>query len=539
MSKPVTILGIHKDPWHNTGACIIKDDGTSKKMAFLSEERLDRKKDSRSFPDLSIQACMRQLNINSFDDFDMIVMDYIENDNWRIDEFKRKCRKDTFLNNIPEKKIHTVNHHLLHASSVYFSSGFNDAAILIIDGRGSLKETQSLFVANSNKIELIDKTNKIGIGLLYAAVTHDIGWKILQEGKTMGLAPYGKNIEKNIYNFPNKYQGIVTDYSEFCEEGSYRIKQKHHKPETFDDKARAAYEVQAECERALLHLATYAKTTGKRNLCISGGVGLNSVSNNKIRVNEPKLFDDIFINPAASDTGIPFGAALYGYHVLANKPITPYPLSPFLGPEYQASDIEKSFDKKFREYDNFYKEDKNAFEIASKLLKSNHIVANFQGRSEMGPRALGNRSILMSPMGENNKDRLNHRVKHRESFRPFAPAVLEERVSEFFDIDTKSPYMLFICNVKKEKRKFLPAITHVDGSARLQTLTKDRNGKFYDLVKKFGEYSGIPVLLNTSFNVNGEPIVETPDNAIDCFANTDIDALLIGEIILIKKNIKL
>ena len=165
----------------------------------------------------------------------------------------------------------------------------------------------------------------------------------------------------------------------------------------------------------------------------------------------------------------------------------------------------------------------------------------------MGPRALGNRSILMSPMGENNKDRLNHRVKHRESFRPFAPAVLEERASEFFDIDTKrTPEQeddevigLQDIEIKKEKRKFLPAITHVDGSARLQTLTKDRNGKFYDLVKKFGEYSGIPVLLNTSFNVNGEPIVETPDNAIDCFANTDIDALLIGEIILIKKNIKL
>ena len=155
----------------------------------------------------------------------------------------------------------------------------------------------------------------------------------------------------------------------------------------------------------------------------------------------------------------------------------------------------------------------------------------------MGPRALGNRSILMSPMGDENKDRLNLRVKHRESFRPFAPAVLEERANEFFEIDVESPYMLFICDVKKEKRNLLPAITHVDGSARLQTLTKNRNGRFYDLVKQFGKDTGVPVLLNTSFNVNGEPIVETPENAINCFINTDIDALLIENFILIKLNI--
>lgn len=536
-SKPLTVLGLHKDPWHNTGACIIKDDGEKTNIAFLSEERLDRIKDSRNFPELSIKACMKQLDVKNYDEFDFIVMDYIENEDWQLDEFKRKCKKDTFLNNIKKEKIFTVNHHFLHACSTYFSSGFDSAAILIIDGRGSLKETQSLFEAVGNKIKLLETTDKIGIGLLYAAVTHDIGWTILQEGKTMGLAPYGENVNKQFYDFPYKYDGIVTDYGDFCEEGNYNIKQIHKKPETFEDKARAAYEVQEECEKALLHLANYAKTTGKNKLCISGGVGLNSVSNNKIRINKPKLFDEIFINPAASDTGIPFGAALYGYHILGNKPINSKPLSPFLGPSYSIIDIEKSINDFSKKYDSFYVIKANSFEIASKLLKQNYIVANFQGRSEMGPRALGNRSILMSPMGNENKDRLNLRVKHRESFRPFAPAVLEERANEFFEIDVESPYMLFICDVKKEKRNLLPAITHVDGSARLQTLTKDRNGRFYDLVKQFGKDTGVPVLLNTSFNVNGEPIVETPENAINCFINTDIDALLIENSILIKSNI--
>jgi carbamoyltransferase len=353
----------------------------------------------------------------------------------------------------------------------------------------------------------------------------------------MGLAPYGEKVNKQFYNFPHKYDGIITDYSDFCEEGNYDIKQTHNKPTTFEDKARAAYEVQEECEKALLHLANYAKTTGKSKLCISGGVGLNSVSNNKIRINKKKLFDEIFINPAASDTGIPFGAALYGYHVLGNKPINSKPLSPFLGPDYSTTDIENSIIDYKDKKNSFYIIKENSFEVASKLLKQNYIVANFQGRSEMGPRALGNRSILMSPMGKENKDRLNLRVKHRESFRPFAPAVLAEKAHELFEIDVESPYMLFICDVKKEKRHLLPAITHVDGSARLQTLTKERNGRFYDLVKQFGKDTGVPVLLNTSFNVNGEPIVETPDNAINCFIKTDIDALLIENFILIKSNI--
>lgn len=536
-NKPLAVLGIHKDPWHNTGACIIKDNGENVRIVFLSEERLDRVKDSRNFPELSIKACMKEVGIKSFDEFDYIVMDYIENEDWKLDQFKRSCRQDIFLKDIKKEKIFTINHHLLHACAVYFSSGFDESAILIVDGRGSFKETQSLFEAKGNHIKLINKTDKIGIGLLYAAVTHDIGWTILQEGKTMGLAPYGENVNKQFYNFPNKFNKIITDYSDFCEEGNYKIKKKNKKPITFEDKARAAYEVQVECEKAMIHLAKYAKTLGKNKLCISGGVGLNSVSNNKIRTLQPKLFDEIFINPAASDTGIPLGAALYGYHVLGKKIINPKPISPFLGPTYSSRDIENAVRISLKSDKSFYWIKENSFRIASKLLKKNYIVANFQGRSEMGPRALGNRSILMSPMGNQNKDRLNYRVKKREPFRPFAPAVLEERASEFFDIDIQSPYMLFICDVKKEKRHLLPAITHIDGTARLQTLTKELNGKFYDLVKQFGDDSGVPVLLNTSFNVDKEPIVETPDNAIKCFLKTDIDALLIENFILIKSNI--
>lgn len=537
-NKKLTVLGIHKDPWHNTGACIIKDDGKKIETVSISEERFDRIKDSRNFPEMSINACMKQVNIKSYDEIDMIVLDYIENDNWTIDQFNRKCRNDVFLKDFPQNKIFTVNHHLLHACAVYFSSGFNESAILIIDGRGTHKETQSLFVANENNIRLINKTDKIGIGLLYAAVTHDIGWEILQEGKTMGLAPYGKNFNKSFYNFPNKFDKIITDYSDFCEEGTYKIKQKHDIPKTFDEKARGAYEVQAECERALLHLAKYAKTTGQNKLCISGGVGLNSISNNKIRIAEPKLFDEIFINPAASDTGIPLGAALYGFHILGKKPINSYELSPYLGPTYEMEEINDAI-KNYSNNDTFYCINKGSLKIASKILKNNLILANFQGRSEIGPRALGNRSILMSPMVKENKDRLNHRVKKRESFRPFAPSVLEDRAIEFFEMDDKSPYMLFICAVKSNKKNLLPAITHIDGTARIQTISRAMNEKFYNLIKTFGDDTGVPVLLNTSFNINKEPIVETPSDAIKCFLNTDIDALLIENTLLIKSNINI
>lgn len=524
------ILGLHKDPWHDTGAAMIRDDGDGPRFAHISEERLDRIKDSRAFPARAIHACMRELGVDSSDEIDLVVLDYIRNgSDWRKDHFRTPCSTDVLLESIPSGRIRVVNHHLLHAYATYCSSPFESAAILVVDGRGSDDETQSLFIASPEGIELIDRTDQIGIGLLYSTVTQAIGFRLLQEGKTMGLAPYGADVDDPIFDFRSRYDGITTDYSSFCVHGKYEISQPHRAIRCFEDKARAAWEVQQECEQAMLHLARYAREkTGARHLCLSGGVALNSVANNVVL--KSGLFDDIFINPAASDTGIPLGAALYGYHRVMNQPRRYREIAAFTGPSYSSEDVESAISR----YPGLSVIRDSSFSQASRLLAANRIVACFQGRSEMGPRALGNRSILMSPLVANNKDVLNERVKRREAFRPFAPAVLEEHAHEYFDIDRPSPYMLLVPDVLPGKRQVIPAVTHVDGTARLQTLTRERNGLFYELVHSFFQVTGVPVLLNTSFNVAGEPIVETPDDAIRCFLDTEIDALLLENTLLVK-----
>ncbi len=526
------ILGLHKDPWHNTGAAALSGEASRvPHIVQLAEERLDRIKDSRAFPALSTAACMRTLGIAAPEDFDMVVLDHIMRP--ALDDcYKMPCRSDTFLNALPPEKIHIINHHLAHAAAVFYSSPYKEAAILIIDGRGSEKETQSLFIGTDKDIKLIARTTTIGIGLLYAAVTQAIGFGLLQEGKTMGLAPYGANIDKKILDIPQSYDGIVTDYSAICVDGNYDLKGAHAPIETFEDKARAAFEVQQECESAMLHLAAFAKAqTGMEYLCISGGVALNSVANNTIM--RDGIFKDIFINPAASDTGIPLGCALYGYHAIARQPRLEGALSAYLGPDYSEDDDACALDN----VQGIKVIERGAEDVAAELLAKNYIVACCRGRSEMGPRSLGNRSILMSPLKAENKDVLNSRVKHRESFRPFAPAVMAEFTQDYFAIDRESPFMLLVPETREEKRAVIPAVTHIDGTARLQTVSENDNALFYALIRAFYEKTGVPVLLNTSFNVAGEPIVETPADAVRCFLGTEIDALLLGSRIAIKENV--
>ncbi|MFC5067995.1 carbamoyltransferase C-terminal domain-containing protein [Flaviflagellibacter deserti] len=521
------VLGLHKDPWHNTGACAVREDGGKFSIAMLSEERLDRLKDSRAFPHHSAMACLREVGAHAPEECDSIILDHIVNkSDWRKDQFRRSCSNVNFLAEVDQSKIEMINHHLAHACSVFYSSPFSEAAVLVVDGRGSDRETQSLFHATEDGIRLITSTSKIGIGLLYAAVTQAIKFGLLQEGKTMGLAPFGKT-NSQLFNFGGRFDGIVTDYEGFCIDGSYDIAHSYEPLDSFEKKADAAFAVQAECERAMLHLARFAKEqTGAKYLCITGGVALNSVSN--YRILESGLFEDIFINPAASDTGIPLGCALYGYYTKGGR--VREEISPYLGPTYSDAQIEDAINR----FDGYEIVRASAVDRAIDLLAANKIVARFEGRSEMGPRALGHRSILMSPLLAENKDVLNARVKFRESFRPFAPIVLEDRASEFFEIDRPCPYMLLIPPVRKEMRSVVPAITHVDGTARLQTVTRERNGNLYDILQVFGERTGVPVLLNTSFNIANEPIVESPVDAIKCFMGTDIDALLIEDILLLK-----
>lgn len=505
-------------------------DGASPDFAFLSEERIDRVKDSRAFPAGATRACMDELGIASEDEFDFVVMDHIErDDDWRLDQGRRPCSTENYLRSVDQSKIHIIDHHLCHAYSTFMTSPFEDAAILIVDGRGSSKQTQSLFMGRGNSVEFIEMTDTLGIGLLYAAMTQHIGFGLLQEGKTMGLAPFGADGDTSVYDFAGRFDGINTDYSAVCNEGDYGFKVDMPRAETFEEQALGAYAVQQECERAMHHLAAYArKVTGAKYLCLSGGVALNSVANHSVYASG--IFEDVFINPAASDTGIPLGAAFYGYHALGGMPRKAAEVTPYTGPTYSEDRIATAI----ASFDGFEVIHKDAMECAVDLLADNKIVARFEGRSEMGPRALGHRSLLMSPLLAENKDTMNARVKFREAFRPFAPIVMEEHADTYFVIDRPCKYMLMVPPVRPEMMDVIPAVTHVDGTARVQTVTQDFNGRLYDIIDAFREKTGVPVLMNTSYNVAGEPIVETPEDAIKGFIGNNIDALLIDEILLVK-----
>jgi carbamoyltransferase len=527
----MVILGLHRDPWHSTGAAVVRDDGDGPRVVTVSEERLDRVKDSRAFPERAIAACMADAGVGSLDAIDLVVLDYIRVPDWRRDEYRRPAVRGTLLERLPPERIHVINHHVAHASATFYSSAFPDAAIVIADGRGSDNETQTLFLGEDRRIDRIERTDRIGIGLLYAAVTQAIGFGLLQEGKTMGLAPYGAAVPTERLRIRGSYRGIATDYSDTCVEDSYDLQ---HPPvlDTFESRARAAFEVQRECEAALLHLADHArKVTGRSRLCLSGGVALNSVAN--FAVLRSGLFEEVYINPAASDTGIPLGAALHGYHVLAGMPRLAERVSPYLGPRYGEADVRAAL--ALLAEGRCRIEHRDVLEKAADLLAANRIVAHFHGRSEIGPRALGNRSVLMSPARAENKDILNARVKHREPFRPFAPVCLEERAAEFFAIDRPSPYMLLVAPVRPAMRARIPAVTHVDGTGRLQTVSRSDNRRLRRLIELFADRTGLPVLLNTSFNDNGEPIVETPADAVRGFLATDTDGLLLEDVLVTKR----
>lgn len=559
------VLGIHRDPYHNTGAAALLDDGTNVRVVAISEERLDRVKDSAAYPDKSIEYCLKALGAGSIDDCDLIVSDYIHRPEWNRDlpngirsaltNIKQVPSRTRIKHKISADKVQFVNHHVAHACSAFYASGFDEAAVLIVDGHGTALsgdrsknsessstgfETQSLYQMAKGKIELKDQSSAAGAGMLYAAFTQFLGFSLLQEGKTMGLAPYGADIEDTHVIFPHRFSGVETDYSElidiWADPGKW-VKQRELKPcrekgeQTGPYYARISWEVQNELERAMLHLADYAsERTQSRRLCIAGGVGLNSVANYQIL--RHSQFDDLWVQPASSDTGIPLGCALYGYYHLAGG-VRPWKMDKaYMGLAYSTDEIRAAVAKYSDQVEVV--EDTN-YLTAAKLLAEGKIVGWFHGGSEYGPRSLGHRCILVDPRKAENKDILNARVKHREGFRPFAPSVLLDRANEFFDLDVPSPYMLLVAPVRPEKREVLGAVNHVDNTARVQTVTREENGLFYDLIEAFGELTGVPVLLNTSYNVAGEPIVETPDDAIKCYLGTEIDVLILDHILLKKR----
>jgi carbamoyltransferase len=447
----------------------------------------------------------------------------------------------------PRFQFHLLEHHLCHAASTFFPTAFEESAILTVDGAGEWT-TAMLAHGRGNSIQRLHTVDTPhSLGAFYQAVSRHVGFKLIEgPGKLMGLASYGKRdtpeyrkmkelvrltddggFEVDMRYFSYHYSrktGVTPLFNEAF--GPSKTEGKDWSERELDVAAAA----QRVVEDVVFHMARHLKKiTGSRNLCMAGGVSLNSVTNGLLA--REGLFDNISIQPAAGDSGTSLGAALWVNHYLLNRPREHVMDSAFLGPEYTDAQclaaIEKSGLPHVRS-----QQGRNAF--TARKIAEGKIIAWFQGRLEFGPRALGNRSILASPLQAHMKDALNARVKFRESFRPFAAMVLEEECGKYFDGDKPNPYMLLVYNVRPEYRSVLPAITHVDQSVRIQTVNQTENPEMRLLLEAFRKETGHPVLINTSFNIRGEPMVCSPKDAVESFAQADMDYLIMGNFVVAK-----
>lgn len=553
--------------YHDSAAALIKNGIL---VAAIQEERLNRIKHCADFPELAINSCLKIGKLEKKDldfvvfyekpivKFDRILTSHLATwpksfkaykaslPLWLKERLHIKKRLQDFFH--PDTQILFSEHHLSHSASAFLPSPFQRAAIMTVDGVGEWTTTSLGFAENTSII--IDEEIKFphSIGLFYSALTAYLGFKVNSgEWKVMGLAPFGQpryleHFQKMLklyadgsfkleMDFFSHHHSLDTPYSPAY---PMLLGQKSRIPESelTDFHRDIAASGQKMVELALINMAqALYKKYHCKNLCIGGGVGLNSTANWKILKETP--FENIFIQPAAGDDGAAIGAALYLYNsILDNK--RKYTMDHvYLGPEYGDDEIEKALSEKGLVFVK-YSEQFRLITKTAQIIARGSVVGFFQGRMEFGPRALGNRSILADPTRTDIKDLINSKVKYRESFRPFAPSILAEEAPNYFEMDHESPFMLLIPQVRPEKRALLPGITHIDGSARVQTVKRENNIIFYDLIKEFGKIKGLPVLLNTSFNIRGEPIVESPGDAINCFLKTGLDYLIIGNYIVSK-----
>lgn len=543
---------------HDFSACLVEN---GEIVVGIEEERLTRRKYAVNVNSLANQCWRYCLTTQGV----------------RLGQVEAIVADDTLLPScyFPfRSRMTLIRHHMAHATSAFYPSPFPEAAILVVDGAGSLfegqgVETMTMSVGNGTEITEISKVygtnwstdglrearvyqagdSDHSLGFMYKAVSRAIGftlyeegsWYLTEDGKTMGLAPYGGD----------RYQAQFRRYLDLLPEGRFELHLKNggllhfvehaldglEGDERFARGADLAWAAQDLLESAVLHAADWLhRETGLSRLCLAGGVVLNSVANGKILRNTP--FTDVFAQPAAGDNGCAVGCAYYGYHVLGERPRPRGPKAPktaprpqrhtYLGRSYSTEEIQTALDASGLPYRRVARPAR----LAAGLLPQGALIGWFTGGSEFGPRALGHRSILADPRRAEMKDILNRKVKHREAFRPFAPAVLAHRASEYFELDIESPYMLLVAPVREDKRQEVPAITHVDGTARVQTLTPEANGPFYELVERFGELTSVPVVLNTSFNDRGEPIVETPEQALAFFGPSQLDYLFLEDFVV-------
>jgi len=591
-----SILGISAF-YHDSAASIIQN---GEIVAAAQEERFTRKKHDSSYPKNAIDFVLNYSNLKlsevdqivffekPFLKFERLLETYVAFAPRGFVSFSKAMptwikeklfQKNLLFNKLKEhdenyksdENIYFSDHHLSHAASAFFPSPFEEAVVLTADGVGEWATT-TVAIGKGNNLEVKKEIQfPHSLGLLYSAFTYYLGFKVNSgEYKLMGLAPYGMPI------FQDKIQKLL----DTKDDGSFRLDQKYFNyatgltmtndkfHELFGQKPRdpksekitqfhmdIASSIQKVTEEIMIKLVKgIKKKYGIKNLCLAGGVALNCVANGKIL--KEKIFDNIWIQPAAGDAGGSLGAALALWHIeQGNKRVISENDSmkgSYLGCEFDQQQIEKELNSLGANFQTFNYE--SLIDKTAEFLVNEKVIGWFQGRMEFGPRALGNRSILGDPRSNKMQKNLNLKVKYRESFRPFAPSILREDVSKWFDLDVDSPYMLLVSDINAEKkiemtreqkklfgidklnikRSEIPAVTHVDYSARIQTVTKNTNKSYYDLISRFKEKTGCPVIVNTSFNVRGEPIVNTPADAFNCFMGTELDYLVIGNCILDK-----
>jgi carbamoyltransferase len=590
--KPRIVLGISAY-YHDSAAALVVE---GEIVAAAQEERFTRKKHDAEFPSHALEYCLKEAGVREeqidyvgfydkpFLKFERILETYLAgapigfrsflkampiwiNQKLHVPGEIRKGLKGAYT-----KRLVFTDHHESHAASSFFPSPFEEAAILTLDGVGEWA-TASYGVGRGNRISLTHELRfPHSLGLLYSAFTYFCGFKVNSgEYKLMGLAPYGE---------PNYADRIRKHLLDLKDDGSFRMDQRYfdychglrmtsdrfhdlfggppRQPESplTQREMDLAASIQVVTEEIMLRAARHIhRQTGMKKLCLAGGVALNCVANGRLLRETP--FEDIWIQPAAGDAGGSLGVALFIWHQLLDQPRKPGRIDSqhgsLLGPRFSETEIRTFLDNRKAIYRHFEQEDQLCDFVAD-LMKSEKVIGWMQGRMEFGPRALGGRSIIGDARSQKMQSVMNLKIKFRESFRPFAPSVLQERVGEFFEMrpGEDSPYMLLVAPVRPEKRltapngatgleklkqnrSVVPAITHVDYSARVQTVDAERHGRYYKLLKAFEAKTGCPVIINTSFNVRGEPIVCTPEHAYRCFMSTNMDALVIDDFVLLKE----
>ena len=585
------ILGISAY-YHDSAACLLKD---GQLFAAAQEERFTRVKHDHNFPVHAINYCLRESGIKTGDldyvafydkpfmKFERILETYLAFSPRGIKSFIKAIplwiRQKLWIPDLIAKEIEYngkvlfTEHHESHAASAFFPSPFERAAFLTLDGVGEWA-TSSYGVGKSNKIELLAELRfPHSLGLLYSAFTYFTGFKVNSgEYKVMGLAPYGEpKFVKRIYDhlIDLKDDGsfkMNMEYFDYCSglTMTNKIFDKlfdgpPHKPESplTQREMDLACSIQEVTEEIVFRMVNHVKKeTDEKYLCMAGGVALNCVANGKLI--RSGLFEDIWIQPAAGDAGGALGAAYIVHHHYLNNPPPDkkrkdLQRGSYLGPAYDNKTVLQFL--KRHNLPHKYLETDQLLDVVAELLQEDKVIGWFQGRMEFGPRALGNRSIIGDARSPDMQKKMNLKIKFRESFRPFAPSVLAEKVGEWFEIDRESPYMLLVADVAKQKQRIMteeeeklwgieklnvvrseiPAVTHVDHSARIQTVNKEDNPLYHALIERFYEKTGCPVIVNTSFNVRGEPIVESPLDAYRCFMRTEMDVLILGNYILVKE----